>query len=318
MKKWVIEIICLLFVVLFGYAAISKLVDYQQFITQLQESPLKRFANTIAWLTPTSEIVLAVLLLLPKTRRLALYGSFLLMMGFTVYIIYLLKFSPDVPCSCGGLLETMNWTQHLVFNIVFTLLSLIGIVLLRRSRESDQLLQFRTKLLYGTMSAIVLALIVGAVSVSAIGLHTPPPIKPGAPMPNFSFQLMDGKSSMSTSDIPDGKPVVLVYFSPTCGHCQDELIELTQKKEAIKDMRFYFISSSDFKKVKVLHDTLQLSRFDNITLGVDTARYFYKSFKPTGTPYQVIYNKEKKLHFIIPGESSVETLVGVANNNNKS
>jgi hypothetical protein len=48
---------------------------------------------------------------------------------FTGYIIAITRFSDNVPCSCGGVLQTMSWNQHMVFNIVFILLALTGVFL---------------------------------------------------------------------------------------------------------------------------------------------------------------------------------------------
>mgnify|MGYP001346109640 CR=1 FL=1 len=41
----------------------------------------------------------------------------------------MLHYSFYVPCSCGGVLLQMSWQQHLVFNIVASLLALAGITL---------------------------------------------------------------------------------------------------------------------------------------------------------------------------------------------
>jgi hypothetical protein len=46
---------------------------------------------------------------------------------FTAYIVAILKFSDFVPCSCGGVLEHLGWPEHLILNIAFTVLALIGI-----------------------------------------------------------------------------------------------------------------------------------------------------------------------------------------------
>jgi hypothetical protein len=35
---------------------------------------------------------------------------------FTTYIILILNFSSFIPCSCGGILEKLGWTEHLIFN----------------------------------------------------------------------------------------------------------------------------------------------------------------------------------------------------------
>ncbi len=119
-----------LFILLFIYAATSKLVAFQTFTVQLAQSPLlSAYAGVIAWLIPGIEIVIAFLLLVPKSRTPALYAAFTLMVMFTAYIFIILHFSDFVPCSCGGVLEKLSWTQHLIFNVVFILLAVFAIFL---------------------------------------------------------------------------------------------------------------------------------------------------------------------------------------------
>jgi len=112
------------------YAAASKLFDYQTFSVQLGQSPLLTpIAGFMAWCIPVLEILLSVLLFFGKTRRYGLYGSFFLLVTFTLYIIAITRFSDFVPCSCGGILEKLSWNQHLVFNVGFVLLAGRGMVL---------------------------------------------------------------------------------------------------------------------------------------------------------------------------------------------
>ena len=131
--KWKIitlETISFLFIVLFVYAAGGKLIDYQKFTVQLGQSPmLTRWADSIAWFIPAIEIVTAIMLVFKKTQKIALYIALNLMTIFTAYIIIVTNFSPHVPCSCGGVLEKLGWTEHLIFNIGFMFLSIIGILL---------------------------------------------------------------------------------------------------------------------------------------------------------------------------------------------
>jgi uncharacterized membrane protein YphA (DoxX/SURF4 family) len=128
-RATIIEIICLLFIVLFVYAAANKLMDVEKFRVQIGQSPLlTAFAPWVAWLIPILEIVISVMLTVSRFRLVGLYAAFSLMLMFTTYIIAILSFSEYVPCSCGGILEKLGWTEHLVFNIVFVLLALVGIV----------------------------------------------------------------------------------------------------------------------------------------------------------------------------------------------
>jgi hypothetical protein len=57
------------------------------------------------------------------------------MLAFTGYVIAVVSFSKELPCSCGGVLQEMSWGQHIVFNIVFTLLALVAALLERKQRQ---------------------------------------------------------------------------------------------------------------------------------------------------------------------------------------
>jgi uncharacterized membrane protein YphA (DoxX/SURF4 family) len=129
-RRIAIEIIAFLFILLFVYASLNKLTDYQKFKIQIGQSPLLiGFGNSIPWIVITVELLISVLLVIPKFRLVAFFSSFCLMTMFTTYIIAILNFSPYVPCSCGGVLEKLGWTEHLFFNSFFVLLAVIAIVL---------------------------------------------------------------------------------------------------------------------------------------------------------------------------------------------
>ena len=51
------------------------------------------------------------------------------MVMFTTYIFIIMHFSEHVPCSCGGVLQRLGWQEHLIFNIVFVMLGIIGALL---------------------------------------------------------------------------------------------------------------------------------------------------------------------------------------------
>lgn len=138
-KKIILEIICGLYILLFTYAAVSKLLDYQQFNVQLGQSPvLAAYADIIVWAVPFGEIVISLMLFFTRFRLIGLFASFFLMVMFTAYIIVILNFSDHVPCSCGGILEQLGWTEHLIFNGVFIALAFIGILLLTDEKNPTE------------------------------------------------------------------------------------------------------------------------------------------------------------------------------------
>jgi len=118
MKKiTIIESITVIYTILFLYTGISKLMDFSVFKEQISESPIiKPFASLIAIGLPIFEILIVLMLIIPKWRLKGLFISLGLMITFTAYIIFILNFNKELPCSCGGILQQLSWPQHLILN----------------------------------------------------------------------------------------------------------------------------------------------------------------------------------------------------------
>jgi len=129
-RKLLIEVLSALLVFLFIYTSISKLLDYHTFRQQLGQSPfITLYAPVIVWALPLGEIIIAGLLLYPRTRLTGFYLSFFILSLFTFYLIAMLRLSYFIPCSCGGVLQHLSWNTHIVFNTAFIILSTIGVLL---------------------------------------------------------------------------------------------------------------------------------------------------------------------------------------------
>lgn len=122
--------IAVLLTALFSYAALSKMIMYDEFAGQLERTILTgQLSSLFSWIIPTIELFTVILLIVPDWRRTGLLLSSALMLIFSVYIATMLLFAERLPCSCGGVFEKMSWTQHLVFNIIFFMLALVGYLL---------------------------------------------------------------------------------------------------------------------------------------------------------------------------------------------
>jgi len=119
-----------LFVLLFVYAAVSKLLDFETFKVQIGEIEfMGAYATGIAWLLIGMQLFTAGLLLLTHTRRLGLYLSFALLCLFSSYTFSVLNFSSYVPCACAGIFPGMGWHFQLYFNIVLALIAFLTLFL---------------------------------------------------------------------------------------------------------------------------------------------------------------------------------------------
>ncbi len=148
LKKKLVAVISYLYILLFVYAAVSKLLDFENFTVQLGQSPLlSAFAGWVAAGVPAIEIAISIMLAIPRWRLPGLYLGFGLMTMFTAYIYIILNHTSFIPCSCGGILEKMGWTEHLIFNLAFMGLALAGILAARRCRGFNSAAKSATKIM---------------------------------------------------------------------------------------------------------------------------------------------------------------------------
>ena len=126
-----------LLVLLFTYAALSKLFTFSDFDQQLHNQSFPGWlADFLLYFLIPVEITTALLLCFKRTMLFGLLISSTLMLAFTAYIaMVMLHFWDRVPCSCGGILNQMGWTAHLIFNSIFLILNLIALYLYTAKRK---------------------------------------------------------------------------------------------------------------------------------------------------------------------------------------
>jgi hypothetical protein len=139
-RTTIIETVTILNIILFLYTGIAKIMDYSLFKEQLADSPILGFAaKFIAILLPVTEFILVILLTIPRWRLKGLYSSLVLMIAFTTYIIAMFIVAPEMPCSCGGIIQELSWEQHILFNSAFILLNIWAITLTRKEIKDSSL-----------------------------------------------------------------------------------------------------------------------------------------------------------------------------------
>jgi hypothetical protein len=126
-KNWLTDIFASLFIFLFVYTAIKKLSELEKFKAVISHSPIIHAnANFLSWFVPIVELLVSAMLFFRWSREYGFLASAIVMGGFTFYVAYMILFSSHLPCSCGGIIEKMNWTQHLIFNCIFFFLAILG------------------------------------------------------------------------------------------------------------------------------------------------------------------------------------------------
>ncbi|PTT77177.1 MULTISPECIES: DoxX family protein [unclassified Chryseobacterium] len=139
MKKKLTQLpiwIAYFFILLYCYAAISKVFDFENFQVQIAQSPLlSAYAGFVSYAVIIVELLIVPALIFTTTKRAGLYASLGIMVAFTVYIFLILNYSEFIPCSCGGILEKMGWIEHLIFNIICVLLAIAAIIITEKENK---------------------------------------------------------------------------------------------------------------------------------------------------------------------------------------
>src|SRR5580658_5373271 len=157
MKRTILaDAITYFFIILFLYTGVAKLTEIHEFKEQLISSPfLGSLAGIITWALPIGEILLAIALFIPAFRLRALYVTLAVMSLFTIYVLSIFFMDNHLSCSCGGIVEDLTPQQHIVFNSACVVLSILGILVVRRQQPTSGF-QWLT-----SGSAICLFLLVG-------------------------------------------------------------------------------------------------------------------------------------------------------------
>lgn len=133
------------------------------------------------------------------------------------------------------------------------------------------------------------------------------------------FQLRKPDSSMfRTTSVPEkNKQLVVVYFSPTCSHCQHQTQEITSNMKQLKDVKFLFVSSYSLEEIRGYVKEYAIDRFSNITIGQDPDFKMGRFYALTSMPGIFVYDKKGRLVKNFDTNVTIKTLLSALGKDTK-
>jgi thiol-disulfide isomerase/thioredoxin len=117
----------------------------------------------------------------------------------------------------------------------------------------------------------------------------------------FQMTLTNGKPYNYAQLTPG--PVVLMYFSPDCDHCQEFTEALLKNYTVISNKQLVMITFQPMEMVKQFEKKYNLASYPNIKLGTEGTSYFVqKYYQIRSFPYIVMYDKTGKMVKTYEGE----------------
>ncbi len=124
----------------------------------------------------------------------------------------------------------------------------------------------------------------------------------------FQVLLSDSVTMYKRADLPPGKGVAFIIFSPECSHCQEEAREIVKRKEELKDIHFVMITMHSFAAMKDFIKTYELENIPNVVVGRDIYYLMPTWYKFHHLPFHALYNKEGKLLSVFEGSMNIGSL----------
>ena len=154
---------------------------------------------------------------------------------------------------------------------------------------------------------IVIALLVSTLFAPAIGDAQ------AGKLPPFQMTLANGKV-FKAQDLPIGKPIVIIYFSPECDHCEKMTKELLKKEASFKKASVAMITHLPVERVAKFVQQYGLSKYSNIFIGTEGNTFFVrKYYKIEQMPFIALHDKNGNIVKVYRKEGPLTDLVNQLN-----
>ncbi len=164
---------------------------------------------------------------------------------------------------------------------------------------------------FKTMKKLVffLCLIAVAGCAQAQTTFTPPPAIP-------AYRILKPDSTYTSyTDLNKHKPVMIIYFSPDCSHCQHLMHEMKPYMKQFKNIQVVMITFTriEFPYLRLLKDfsrDFELGKYPNFTVGTEYPTYKTQQYYHVSTtPYIALYDKNGKPAHYYEKAPKIEELV---------
>lgn len=131
--------------------------------------------------------------------------------------------------------------------------------------------------------------------VSLLCLVTAGAFSQSGKVPPFRIVQADGRVFLA-QNLPVGKPIVIIYFSPECEECQKLTAGLLARINEFRDVSFAMITYQPRENITGYIRKNSLDKFDNIYAGTEFPTLLVRDyFNIMHFPYMVLFNRNGDL-----------------------
>lgn len=137
---------------------------------------------------------------------------------------------------------------------------------------------------------------------------TTAPYKRFPTIPPVQLLLVDN-TNFTKADLKKNQPLILMYFSPECDHCQHQVNDMLKRIKDLKKYQIVMATSKSFEEMKAFYDKYKLAAYSNIVMGRDIKYLLPPFFRMRNLPYLALYDKKGNLITSFDGNVKVDSLI---------
>ena len=134
---------------------------------------------------------------------------------------------------------------------------------------------------------------------------TPDYVRVGT-LPPFTTYKAPDSTIFSKKNLQKGKPVLLMIFSPDCGHCQHVTNELLQNMDHFKKTQILMFTWLPYSDMMSFYKTYKIADYPKITLAWDSKYFFLPYYHVQTYPKLIVYDKKGKFVKEFQGDIQIE------------
>lgn len=128
-------------------------------------------------------------------------------------------------------------------------------------------------------------------------------------VPPFQLLGVDSSTVITKDDLKPGQPVLIMFFSPDCDHCQKQMELILKDVDSLKNIQIVLASFQPFEQIKEFNKKYNLEGHPNIYIGRDIKYIMPPFYGIHKLPFLALYNSNGKLITTYQAGATGETLV---------
>ena len=125
-------------------------------------------------------------------------------------------------------------------------------------------------------------------------------------IPDFTIYNAPDSSVFTNHDIKKNKPLLLMIFSPECGHCQNVTKELEKYIDHFKGVQILMVTWLPYTEMMAFYHNYKIAEYPQITMGWDKKDFFLPYYHVQMYPGLVVYNNHGKYVKSFNGDIKME------------